>query len=72
MHCEVVNWKPSVLKKMYSVFNYMKDELKENEILFMYAITPNPKFAYLFGGEFSGIVKSDGKDYEVVKWDLNY
>lgn len=37
----------------------------------MLTITPNPKFAKLFGGTSVGEIDHDGKKYEVVVWDLN-
>ena len=36
----------------------------------VYTVTPNPRFADLFGGETIEVLYVHGKKYEVVKWDL--
>lgn len=70
MHCEVLNWKPSVLKKMYEVFNTLQNEAKENGYEKLATISPNPKFAKLFGGK--TVMKNYmGMNLEVILWDLN-
>lgn len=70
LHCYVFNWKPSVLKKIYSVFAYLKDLLSVSGYAYMATITPNPKFAKLFGGEVIDEKMINGKYHEVIVWEL--
>jgi hypothetical protein len=63
-------WKPSVLKKAYSVFKTFLMECTENNITDVMTVTPNPKFAHLFGGTTTTTVVHKGQEYEVIKWDL--
>lgn len=70
IHCECVKWSVSVLKQMYSVFNTFTNELKQNGMYKVLTITPNPKFAKLFNGETVGTLSHEGKEYEVIKWEL--
>lgn len=70
LHCYVFNWKPSVLKKIYSVFTYLKELFSVSGYAYMATITPNPKFAKLFGGEVIDEKMINGKYHEVIVWEL--
>lgn len=66
LHVNVGNWKPSVLKDMYVMFNRLQCSLRNLGFTEMQTITPNPKFVKIFGGETIKTVN----EYEVIKWDL--
>jgi len=70
LHCQVFEWRPSVLRKSYMVFAKLQEEAKEAGYLKLQTITPNLKFAQLFGGAVVGIVNYENQKYEVVEWDL--
>lgn len=72
LHCEVSTWKPSVLKKMYSVFAYLKDLFSISGYAYMATVTTNPKFAKLFGGEVIDEKLINNKKHEVIVWELKH
>lgn len=69
LHCEVLNWVPSTLRRCYSVFKSLLEEVKQFEIDRMITITPNPKFAKLFGGTTISEIEHDNIKYEVIAWE---
>ena len=71
LHCEVFNWSHSVLKRSYMVLGDFMNQKRKEGFKTLVTITPNPKFAKLFGGKSIGDMDLDGKKYEVVTWDLN-
>ena len=70
LHSEIANWKPSVFKRCLSVLNTFFKEMEGRGIRRALTVTPNPKFAKLFGGITVSKIKHDDKEYEVVVWDL--
>lgn len=70
IHCEVYQWKLSTLKKLYKIIASILEYSRNKGIIGVYTITPNPKFAKMLGGYLVGFIKQDGKEYEVIKWDL--
>jgi hypothetical protein len=70
LHCFVTNWKPSVLRNMYFVFAMLQKTLKENGYTKMSTVSPNPRFAKLFGGETVNTLVHNDIEYEVITWDL--
>ena len=70
LHCEVYDWKPSVLKRLYSIFLEIKDYYAGEGFKYLSTVSPNPKFAKLFGGETINELVIDGKEYEVIVWEL--
>lgn len=66
LHCEVSSWSLTVLKNMYREFARFC-EIAPPEF---YTVTPNPRFAKLFGGASLGFMTKDGITYEVIKWEL--
>jgi hypothetical protein len=66
IHCNVSSWKLSVLKRMYKVFGEFVNTISGE----FYTITPNPRFAKLFGGEVVRTATLNGIKYEVIKWEL--
>lgn len=70
LHCEVVYWKLSSLRRMYKVFAELQDIAKQKGYSLLSTITPNPRFAKLFGGETVDSFTREGVEYEVVIWDL--
>lgn len=71
LHCEVYNWKPSVLRRGYSVIASLMNEKGKEGYVRLFTVTPNPKFAKLFGGMCINKFYHEGIHYEVVVWDLN-
>lgn len=72
LHCEVFNWKVSTARRLYSALNTFLLSCEERDIVQVYTITPNPRFAEMYGGRHCGYVKYQEKDYEVFKWDLKF
>lgn len=72
LHCEVTNWKLSTARKLYSALKTFLDSCEERDIVQVYTITPNPRFAEMYGGRFCGYVTYQGKEYEVFKWALKF
>ena len=72
LHCEVTNWKLSTVRKLYSALKTFLVSCEERDIVQVYTITPNPKFAELGGGRFCGYVTYQDKQYEVFKWALKF
>jgi hypothetical protein len=70
LHVNAFQFSPSVLKKMYTKFVEMEEFFKQQGIKRMMTITPNPKFCKLFGGETLGFVIYEGKEHEVIIWEL--
>jgi hypothetical protein len=70
LHCEVRRWSPSVLKKSYRVLGDFMNQKRKEGFDKMITITPNPKFAKIFGGTSVGEVDYNEMKYEVVVWDL--
>lgn len=70
LHCEVLSWTLSSLRRGYSVFKTLQEEAKEFEIDRMVTITPNPKFAKLFGGTTISEIEYNDIKYEVIEWVL--
>jgi hypothetical protein len=70
LHCTVAEWKPSTIKKGYRVLGDFMYQMQKQGYEHIFAITPNPKFAKLFGGTFVSDITYEDKQYEVVVWDL--
>lgn len=70
LHCLVDNWKPSVLKHLYEVFAIMQGMFESAGYERMATITPNPKFAKLFGGKTVREFEINNKPCEVIVWEL--
>lgn len=69
LHCEVEKWNTKVLRKMYEVFGVFREFCKRDGIEKIGTVTPNPKFAKLFGAKALGKSSFLGKEYEVMQWD---
>lgn len=70
LHCEVRKWSPRVLRKCYDSFAKGMNLLQRDGFKQVVTITPNPKFAYLFGGTFTDSLLYEGNYYEVIEWAL--
>lgn len=70
LHCEVFNWKPSVLRRGYSQFARLEKYAKDKGYEKMFTVTPNPKFVNLLCGQTVNRFEYEGIFYEVVIWDL--
>ena len=70
LHCDVTDWKPSSLKRYYRVFGKLLEELKEQGVKQIMTVTPNPKFAKLFGGRFEKELYFDNIRHEVIVWEV--
>lgn len=70
LHCEVAYWKLSAFRRMYKVFAELKELAVQRGYSSLSTITPNPRFAKLFGGETVNSFIKEGIEYEVVVWVL--
>jgi len=70
LHVDVRRWTPSIAKKCYSVLRTLFEDMQDSGYLEAFSITPNPKFAAMFGAESIHKFIHEKKDYEVVRWDL--
>ena len=70
MHVEAKRWTPSVLKEMYRVFAGVCMEAQGLGYKRMCTVTPNPKFASLFGLREINSLDYGNKHYKVMVWDL--
>lgn len=70
LHCNVNRFTPSVVRNGVSVFAFMLDEAQAAGVEKVYTVTPNPKFAKMFGGTKVNEFSYFGKEYEVIEWDL--
>jgi hypothetical protein len=70
VHCDVNKWTPSVIKKGYRVLGDFMNTMRKQGLDTMVTITPNPKFAKLFGGRSISHIIYEEKEYEVVVWGL--
>ncbi len=70
LHCEVSNWKPSVLRKGYSIFAKLEQYAIDNGYSKMLSVSPNPKFCKLVGGVSMSEIVYENKKYEVMIWEL--
>lgn len=68
LHCQVFTWKPSVLRFGYSVFKTFLEFCKSEGVVRIVTITPNPRFAKLFGGVTTKQFLKNNIEYEVVEW----
>lgn len=70
-HMEVHNWKLSVLKKSYPIVARLFEDMAKLGFIRGATITPNPKFAKLYGGTTTHIlVTEDQQRLEVITWEL--
>lgn len=70
IHCYVTKWTHSQLKKLYNVFNDIVVFTEARGFEFLVTVTPNPKFARLFGGEVINELTINGEPHEVIIWEL--
>lgn len=70
IHCIVFNWKPSVLRRGYSIFISLEEYALMNGYTRMMTVTPNPKFAKLVGGTTVSEFEYENNLYETIVWDL--
>ena len=71
LHCNVEAWKLSTLRDMYNYFPKLEDYAKEIGYKYLMTITPNPKFARLFGGTILNKFSYEEKQYETIVWELD-
>lgn len=70
LHCEVFDWKLSSLKRMYIVFNAILEEVKNKGFTRLMTVTPNPRFAKLFGGTVEQELFINEIRHEVIVWEV--
>ena len=69
LHSLVYNWNMYIARHCFSIIKTLFIHLEEKGYTEAYAITPNPKFAKMFGAISLSKFKHENKDYEVVKWE---
>lgn len=70
LHCTVRKWTVSSLRHGYNKLGELMNTVSDLGYEQLITITPNPKFAKLFGGEVIDEFSHNNQKYEVVKWDL--
>lgn len=70
LHCIMHSWKPSILRRGYSIFAKFKQDCKDVGISTFRTLSPNPKFAHVFGGKTLTSFAYNGIEYEEVVWEL--
>ena len=70
LHCEVTEWKPSTIKKGYRILGDFMYQMRKQGYISLATVTPNPKFAKLFGGTSVQKIMYEDKEYEVIVWEL--
>jgi hypothetical protein len=70
LHVKVRKWSLSISKHCYSVLNTLFEDMKDSGYTEAFSVTPNPKFAAMFGADSIHKFTHEEKEYEVVKWDL--
>lgn len=70
LHCTVRNWTASSLRHGYNKLGELMNKASDSGYDQLITITPNPKFAKLFGGEVIDKFSRNNEKYEVVRWDL--
>lgn len=70
LHCTVEEWKLSTVKKGYRVLGDFMYQMRKQGYESITTVTPNPKFAKLFGGTSVHKLMYEGKEYEVIVWEL--
>lgn len=72
LHCNVSNWTPSSLRRGYRVFASLMHEAESLGFDRLLTVTPNPKFARLFGGSVISELDYNDIKHEVIIWDLKH
>ena len=70
LHATVTRFSPQVLRVGYRIFAEIERQAKDAGLKKLITVTPNPKFAKLFGGITVQTLSYNGIEYEVVVWDL--
>lgn len=70
LHANVRNWTHNSFKLMKGVFDLFIADAIEQGYRKMVTVTPNPKFAKLFGGEVFDHMVINDQYVEVIKWEL--
>jgi len=71
IHCAVTVWNKSVLRNAYFVFGEFMNMTTDLGITKIVTLSPNPKFAKLFGGKAVKSFPYEGKNIEVIVWELS-
>jgi hypothetical protein len=71
LHCWVNKWSPRVLRSCYKAFVEAEKVLESKGFFKMITVTPNPKFAKLFGGRIEHTFTINNEYHEVIIWDLH-
>lgn len=66
IHCEANKISPSILRRMFSVFNTFKKVCEESRIKTIIGAPRSPKLAHVFNGEYLCTID----EHEVFKWEL--
>lgn len=70
VHCEVYHWNISVAARGKILIKGLQEEMAKKGALFLYTVNDNPKFSKMFGAKVLGYTEVDGKEYEVLGWEL--
>lgn len=70
VHSYVNKFSSAVFRKALETFAIFLNECQEAGVKRVFTVTPNPKYARLFGGVSVNSFEFIGKEYEVIEWDL--
>ena len=65
MHCEVYNWKLSVMRQLYTDFPELLNLAESMGFDKVWSVTPNPKFCEMYGAMY---MARFGHNY-IMYWD---
>lgn len=70
LHCQVYHWTPRTARKSFIIFLRLEDFFKEQGYDRMISVSPNPEFCLMYGAKRGESLVHEGKEYEVMQWDL--
>ena len=70
IHCTVTKWSLSVLRRAYHIFSQFIIDSQNKGFKRIITLSPNPRFAKLFGGSTIYSLIQNNIEYEVIEWDL--
>lgn len=70
IHSNVTKFTHTILKDAIVVFSMFLNECADGGYKRVFTVTPNPKYAKIFGGRKVNTLSYLNKEYEVIEWDL--
>lgn len=70
MHVEVKQWSVKIFKEMINIFADFENKMYKLGYSKLATVTPNPKFAKMFGGSTVKQFTVQGQQVEAIVWEL--